>query len=102
MIRNWIGKVFNMQDPIVVEGLESKVAVLETEIIHLKDQSDVDQTECRYLKEKLFRIRELIGDGDECFSKYTRKQITNMSLKDWNEAESEIDQDLANGKIFLK
>ncbi len=91
---------FEMVDSNI--NLRTKVIELENEVSGLKGQVRVDKAEVLHLKSKMARIRELMGRDDETFSRFTRKQIATMSMEDFNDAESEIDKDMLDGKIFLQ
>ncbi len=105
MLRKWIKKYIGQTDYKIVDSninLRQEVEELKKEVSGLKGQVKVDKTEALHLKEKLQRIRDLIGRDDECFSKWTRKQIEEMSISEFVAIESEIDQDIIDGKIFLR
>jgi predicted nucleic acid-binding Zn-ribbon protein len=105
MLRKFVMRHFGKTDYKLIDSninLRSSVVELEQEVSDLKGQVKVDQAEVLHLKSKMVRIRELMGRDDEAFSRFTRKQIEAMSIEDFNDAESEIDKDMVDGKIFLQ
>jgi hypothetical protein len=81
--------------------LRQTILSLQNDVSNWKGQANVDATENLLLKKKLHEIRITLGKDDECFSRFTRKQIENMSIEEFREVESEIDKDVADGKLFL-
>jgi hypothetical protein len=67
-----------------------------------KGQANVDATENISLKAKLKKIRTILGEDDEVFSKYSRSQIEDMELEEFIKIEHLIDKDVADGKLFLQ
>jgi len=105
MFKRFIQKHFGKTDYKLIDdniNLKVKCINLEAEVSGLEGQVKVDQAEVLHLKSKMVRIRELMGRDDETFSRFTRKQIEAMSIEDFNAAESEIDNDMLDGKIFLQ
>jgi hypothetical protein len=74
----------------------------DKEISRLKGQLEVDNAEITNLKAKLFQVRQILGKDDLTFSRFTRKEIDEMSVEGFNAVESEIDQDIIDKKIFLE
>jgi hypothetical protein len=81
--------------------LRQTILSLQEDVANWKGQANVDATENLILKKKLHEIRITLGKDDECFSRFTRKQIENMSIEEFRQVESEIDKDVADGKLFL-
>jgi hypothetical protein len=81
--------------------LRQTILSLQDDVSNWKGQANVDATENLVLKKKLHDIRISLGKDDECFSRFTRKQIENMSIEEFRSVESEIDKDVADGKLFL-
>ena len=100
ILREFIKRTLNLGEPDL--DIRAEVKDLKEKVSDLKDQVEIKQVEILHLKEKLVRVRELIGRDDECFSIFRTKQIEKMSIGDFNEVESEIDKDMADGKIFLR
>lgn len=76
--------------------------VLQRKIRLVEGQANIDRTEVLRLKCKLRNIRDVLGEDDECFSRFTRYQINDMSIEEFRRVESEIDKDVSNGKLFLQ
>jgi len=105
MLRKFVLKHFGKSDYKLIDSninLRATVEELEEEVSGLKGQVKVDKAEVLHLKSKMVRIRELMGRDDEAFSRFTRSQIEAMSIEDFNAVESEIDEDMLDGKIFLQ
>jgi hypothetical protein len=100
ILREFVKRLLNLREADI--GLEDKVAKLN-ELAHSKEsQLEINEAEIIHLKSKLSKIRKLIGRDDECFSRFTRKQIDDMSIGEFVKLESKIDQDVDDGKIFLQ
>lgn len=102
MIRNWVKRVFGFSETGHVDGLEAKIRKLEKKVSDVEGQANVDAAENLYLTTKLHKIRIIMGNDDKCFSRFSRDQIEEMSIEEFNSVEPEIDKDYADGKIFLQ
>lgn len=101
MIRKWVKKVFRFSETGHVDGLEAKIRKLEKKLSDTEGQIKVDNVEMTSIKAKLFKIRQILGRDDNTFSRFTRKQIDEMSIGEFTSVEAEIDQDVLDGKLFL-
>jgi regulator of replication initiation timing len=102
ILRNFVKKTLGLCENKYAEGLQANIRVLEKNVSDWKGQANVDATENLFLVSKLKKIREVMGNDDRCFSKFTRSQIEDMSIEEFRAVESEIDKDVLNGKLFLR
>lgn len=101
ILREFVKKLLKLEEPNEEHDLRAKNRILDKEVTGVKGQMEVDEAEINNLKKKLWEIRRILGKDDKTFSDYTRKQIDKMSIKEFTKVESEIDQDVIDGKIFL-
>jgi hypothetical protein len=98
-------KMFGEKDSSVCwkeQSLKRDLREAEKNRDEWKSQANVDATENLSLKKKLHGIRVLLGKDDEVFSKFSRNQIEKMELDEFVKVEHLIDQDVADGKLFLQ
>jgi hypothetical protein len=102
ILRKLVKKFLHLDESSEVTWLQKEVQELTIERNHWKGQANVDATENLYFKQKIQKVRMILGEDDECFSKFSRDQIRDMSIEEFRKVEAEIDKDVANGKLFLQ
>ena len=108
ILRKLVKKTLGLCENTEVEALKHHICemrksnyALQRKLRLVEGQANVDVAEHTYFKEKLRKIREVLGEDDRCFSRFTRDQISDMSREEFNSVEAEIDQDVLDGKLFL-
>ncbi len=102
ILREFVKKLLKLEELNQEDNLGIKVMKLEEEVSGMKGQIRVDEAEITNLKSKLHCIRDILGKDDNTFSDFTRTQIDRMSIEEFVKVESKIDQDVIDGKIFLR
>jgi hypothetical protein len=115
-LRNCIKKVLGLEEADTVADLTGRIRTFASKLDECrmqlqeaeigrdgwKGQANVDATENLFLANKLKEVRKALGKDDECFSRFSRDQIKDMSLEEFRHVEKEIDQDVNDGKRFLQ
>ncbi len=101
-LRNYIKKFLDLDESTAVDEYKRQLREAEIERDNWKSQANLDAVENIFLANKLKKLREVLGKDDECFSRFTRGQIRDMSIDAFRQVENEIDQDVAGGKRLLQ